>query len=171
MTSKSYSTYEKTEDFSDINDKEIDEISNEAKKNFISSEFKEKVKGFLYIDDAIRRKQEEISELKKKKKPCEDFIIQYLEKVEYSFIDVPSGGKLIKNESQTKSPLKMDIIKEAIIEKSKNEKIFDSEDKYNRFLDAIMDLMDKKRPIQKRVNLKRIVPRQKKLAAKDLQNK
>jgi len=162
----SYSTHENTEDFSDINDDEINDITSEAKENNLTYEFREKVKRFLFIDDTIRTKREEIKELQRLRKPCEDFILGYLENQEEKIINTPTAGKLIKNESTTKARLKMDIIKEAILEKTKNEKIFDTEEKYNRFLDSILDLMDKKRPMQKRVNLKRIMPRQKKVNTK-----
>lgn len=175
MTSRSYSTHENSDDISelnenDINDNDSEKISSEAKSNYITTEFKEKVKRFLYIDDKIRSKHEQIKELKNLKKPCEEFIIKYLEQEEENIVNAP-GGKLVKNESSTKAPIKMDIIKESIIEKSKNEKIFDTEEKYNRFLEAILELMDKKRPIKKRVNLKRIIPREKKIGTKKINDK
>lgn len=162
MVSKSTeyeSTHENSDNASDINEDEINNISLEAKKNYINNEFKEKVKNYLVIDDSIRKKQDEIKELKNKKKPCEEYLLKFLEKLEFNYIDI-NGGKLIKNESETKAPLKIDIIKEAIVEKSKNEQIFDSDDKYNQFIESIMELMDKKRPIQKRINLKRTFKKQ-----------
>lgn len=173
MSSKEYSTHEETEDISDIEDNEINDnesqqITDEAKENYITDEFREKVKAYVVIDDAIRRKQDEIKELKTKKKPCEDYILRFLQKSQNNYIDI-GAGKLIKNESETKAPLKIDIIKEAISEKTKNEKIFDSDEKYNKFIESIMDLMDKKRPMQKRINLKRTF--QKQVANKNINKK
>jgi predicted flavoprotein YhiN len=159
-TDKSISTHEKSEDYSENIDNEEKSITEEAKNNFLTNEFKEKVNKFIHIDDRIRAKQNEIKELKNKRKPCEDFIIEYLQQCQEEIINT-KDGKLVKKESSTKGGLKMDIIKDSILEKSKNEKIFDSEDKYNRFLESIIELMDKKRPIKKKVNLRRVLPRKK----------
>ncbi len=156
------STHENSDNLSDIEDEESKQISKDAEKNSISNDFKEKIKNFIYYDDLIRKKTEEIKELKIKKKPCEDYIIHFFETSESSFIDLQSKGKLTKNESETKAPLKIETIKEAISEKSKNEKIFDTEDKYNQFIESIMELMDKKRPVKKRINVKRTFKREKK---------
>src|SRR5579883_956610 len=125
MSSKANSTHEDTEDISDIEENEIDDnesrkIKDEAKDNYITNEFREKIKAYVVIDDAIRKKQDEIKELKTKRKPCEDYILRFLQKSQNNYVDI-GVGKLIKNESETKAPLKLDIIKEAISEKTKNE--------------------------------------------------
>ncbi|ARF09032.1 hypothetical protein Catovirus_1_1082 [Catovirus CTV1] len=156
MNSISNSTHEETNDFSETNidDVESKKISDEAKERYEEIEFEEKVKAYIKIDNLIRKIQDDIKELKNKRKPCENYILNYLLKSENSFVSL-SSGKLIKNESQTKAPLKIDFIKEAIREKIKCENLFDTEDKYNAFVESVLELMDKKRPIKKRVNLKR----------------
>jgi len=165
MSDKDESTHEKSEEeVEELNDEEkkkmdkqeIDEISKDAEKNFASTEFKDKVIKYVKVDDMIRKKMEEIKELKTQKKPCEDYIIRYLEKQDAGFVTV-AGGKLIKNESEAKAPLKTDIIKEAIKEGIKTKKLVDSNDlaKCDKITEEILELMEKKRPMQKRVNLKR----------------
>lgn len=165
MSDKEDSTHEKSDDIEDMNeeekkkvenDDEASQISKEAAKNYITTEFKEKVINYVKIDDIIRKKMEEIRELKNKKKPCEEYIIRFLEKEDAGFITV-AGGKLVKNESETKAPLKAEMIKEAIKEGIQAKKLVDSADvdKCNKITDEILELMEKKRPMQKRINLKR----------------
>ena len=60
-----------------ISDDEDNETIDDVK---VPKEFQENVVKFVKIDDLIRKKQEELSELKKQKKPCEEFILKYLDK-------------------------------------------------------------------------------------------
>ena len=71
-----------------ISDDEVSQISKESKKNQLTADFKEKVVSYIKIDDLIRKKNDEIKELKEKKKPCEDFIITFLDKMEAEFVNV-----------------------------------------------------------------------------------
>jgi len=164
MSDKEDSTHEKSDEVEDLNDEEkkkiaddeVSHISHEAAKKYVTNEFKEKVIGYMKIDDMIRKRTEEIKELKNKKKPCEEYIIRFLEKEDAGFVNV-NGGKLVKNETETKGPLKAAIIKEAIKEGMQIEKLVSPEDieKCNRITEDIFELMEKKRPVQKRVNLRR----------------
>ncbi len=161
---KDDSTHEKSDEVEDLNDeekkkmdeKEIDDISRDAEKNFAITEFKDKVIKYVKVDDMIRKKMEEIKELKNQKKPCEEFIIRYLEKQDAGFVTV-SGGKLVKNESESKAPLKTDMIKDAIKEGIQTKKLVDPNDvsRCDKITEEILELMDKKRPINKKVNLKK----------------
>ena len=159
---KSHSTHEKSSN-SDIENDEYqsNRIKEDAKNNYIDNEFRENVKKYIYIDDTIRSRQEEIKELKNVKKPCENFIINYLEKVEQEYV-LLGESKIVKNEYKQKSPIKIDLIKEVIKEESKNEKLFDSEEKYNKFIDGILELMERKRVVKKKVSLRRIIPKNRK---------
>ncbi|AYV82069.1 MAG: hypothetical protein Homavirus5_11 [Homavirus sp.] len=119
-------------------------IDKEAEQLRISKEFQENVIKYIKLDDLIRKKEKEMKELKNQKKPCEEFILKYLDKVGENIIEV-TGGKLIKNKSETKAPLSQDIIKEAI-----SDKILDP-----KKVEEIIALMDTLRPKSARVNLKR----------------
>ena len=116
----------------------------------VITELKENVVKFIKIDDMIRDKQNKIKELKEQRKPCEEYILQYLENINETIIEV-SNGKIRKNQSNTKVPLNKDIIKEAI--KSKVEDVSIVED--------IINSMDELRPRKTRVNLKRTYNRKK----------
>lgn len=155
------------DELSELTDDDNKENNKENNKNDdeISNEFKEKVITYLKCDDLIRKKMEEIKELKEKRKPCEEYIIKYLETKDSSFVIV-KDGKLIKNKTESKGSLKMDIIKEAIMEGIKGEDIpNDNEVKSNDIAAKIINIMDNKRAKTVNVKLKRTFQR------KDKQNK
>lgn len=110
----------------------------------ITKEFQEMVIKYVKLDDLIRKREEEIKELKHQRKPCEKFILDYLEKINENVIEI-TNGKLRKNKFQTKVPLNRDIIKHVILEKIKDPKI----------VEEMMEMMDNLRPTKIRVNLKR----------------
>ena len=134
-------------------------------ENNVSNDFKEKIMHYIKIDDLIRKKQEEIKELKDKKEGTEEFILKFLDKNDANFVNVP-GGKLIKNKSETKAPLKIEIIKEAIVEGIKKEKLTDTEELNKKVLEYIIEIMENKRGKVNRTNLKRTFERVKKIKPK-----
>jgi hypothetical protein len=116
----------------------------------ISEEFKENVIKYVKIDDIIKIKEEEIRELKKQRKPCEEKILEYLESSGENVIDI-TRGKLRKNKSETKAPMTRDIIKAAIMEKIQDISIVES----------ILKRMEELRPLKTNINLKRTSARDK----------
>lgn len=149
------STREGTDFASEINDKEIDEISKSSKQERATQELVEKIKKYIQIDDIIREKNEEIKSLRETRKPCEEYIMNYFEQNnELGELKIKTG-KLIRNESEKKAPIKQEYVKEALEEKTKNEKLFADDNKFNLFVSSIIDLMEKKRPIKKTSTLKR----------------
>ncbi|CAH6421778.1 Hypothetical protein KVN_LOCUS464 [uncultured virus] len=126
-------------------------IENEAENLQISKEFQEMVIKYVKIDDYIRKKKNDIKELTNQKKPCEKFIIDYLEKMDENVIQI-TDGKLRKNKCQTKGALNQQIIKNAI-----NEKIKDP-----LTVESILKIMENLRPKSTRINLKRTSIRDKK---------
>lgn len=129
-------------------DEEDNETIDDVK---IPKEFQENVVKFVKIDDLIRKKQEEMSELKKQKKPCEEFILKYLDKTDLNTIEI-TDGKLRKNKSETKKALNNDIIKETLTEFLKDP---------IKVEEALKKLEDK-RPLNTHTNLKRTGKREKK---------
>lgn len=111
----------------------------------ITKEFQENVINFVKYDDEINKKQEELKELKKKKKPCEEFILKYLDLMGENIIQI-SNGKLTKNKKETKSSINADIMKKAIFDKVKDEKL--TED--------ILKSMENMRTINSEINIKRV---------------
>ena len=143
---------------SQLNSKKSNKKDND--KN-VTTDFKEKIMHYIKVDDLIRKKQEEIKELKDKKEEAEEYILKFLDKNDANFVNVP-GGKLIKNQSETKAPLKIEMIKEAIVEGIKKEKLTNTEELNKKLLEEIIEIMENKRGKVNRVNLKRTFERIKK---------
>lgn len=152
MNKEDLTTEIKTEFDSNSNSNSESESDNESTSNStddvgkvkITKEFQENVIKYIKLDDAIKKKQEEISELKKQRVPCEKNILKFLEDNDENVIDV-TDGKLRKNKSTTKQKLTEDIIKSAIGQYEKDPKI----------VEEILKAMDVKRPEVTHVNLKR----------------
>lgn len=145
MTQKSSAIESDAESFSNYTQdtESDDEIDKEAKEVQITKEFQENVIKYVKLHDLINKKNEEIRELKKMKKPCEDFILKYLDKFDVNYVEV-TDGKLRKNKSENKVPLSQDIIKEAIAKKVTDPKV----------VEEILNSIEK-RPTKTAVNIKR----------------
>ena len=141
---------ENDSDSYDDSNSSFDNIEDEAEKLLISKEFQENVIKYVKLDDLIRKKNEDIRELKKKRKPCEEYILKYLDNEDINCIEI-NDGKLRKNKSETKVPLTYDKIKTAIGTKVTNAGI----------IKDILQVMDS-RPKKVNVNIKRTMNRKKK---------
>jgi len=119
--------------------KETKEIPKEVTEEFI-----EVVKNWVLIDDNIRKKNQEIKELKDERKEYEVFILEYMDNINESVIDI-SDGKLRKNKSNTKGSLKQESIQNALLDITKDT---------GKAMEMTKYIMDS-RPNTERVNLKR----------------
>lgn len=125
-------------------------MSEEKEKQKIpSKEFIESIKGWVSIDDKIKKLKDEIKNLTTDKKEFETEILQGLDKLEENVVSI-TDGKLKKNISKTQTPLKKELIHKSIFDFIKDEK---------KTLD-IIDNMNKSRQTVERINLKRIKNRQ-----------
>lgn len=135
------------------------DASNDANDNSadvdVTKEFRETVIKFVKIDDLVRKKTEEMAELKNQKKPLETFILKYLDQVDETVVEI-TNGKLRKNKSETKAAVNMDIIKEAISKKVEDPKV----------VNEILDIMEELRPKKININLKRTSQHTKKASLK-----
>ena len=78
----------------------VDSENGEIPKE-VTEEFVEVVKNWVKIDDEIRKKNQEVKELKDERKEFEIFIIEYMDKINENVINI-SDGKLRKNKSASK---------------------------------------------------------------------
>lgn len=118
----------------DVNKKNrfIDEISdsedddndndNEDGEYELKDEFREKVVTYVKSDDRIRELQKLVKEQQKLKKDSEEAILRHLERLGESMINI-SGGKIRKNQYESKGALKKEFIKDSILDKIKDPKI------------------------------------------------
>lgn len=138
-----------TETITEVHDSNDSSGSSEEEKNKlagikITKEFQENVIKYVKLDDLIKQKQEELNELKEQLKPCEQYIIACLDTLNESEIGI-TNGSLIKKKVEKKSPLNQDMIKSALSEKIKDANA----------VEEIMKLMENKRGVSTKVDLKR----------------
>jgi len=152
---KKHNSSSSSSSLSDIDDDSIsvdsEDDDNATSKVEVTREFQENVIKFVKIDDLIRKKTEEISDLKKQKKQTEEFILTYLEKNDETTIDI-TNGKLIKSKSETKTALTQDIIENALKDKISDPMV----------ISDIIKMMNEKRPLKVHTNIKRTSSKAKK---------
>ena len=119
-------------------------MSETENKKSVSPEFVNTVKKYLEIDDKLKEYRELIKKITSEKKEKEDFILNYLQSIEETVIDV-RDGKLRRNISKTQAPLKKEQIQKTLTE------IVGDAIKAQTMTDQII----KSRPIVERVTLKR----------------
>ena len=110
----------------------------------VTLEFKNNVKKWIYIDDDLRALRTKTKELTQEKKHYEENILNFLSQVEEKSVLV-QGGKLTRNVSKTKAPLKKELIQNALLDFTKDN------NKANLMTDHIIE----SRPVVERINLKR----------------
>lgn len=141
-----------------IKKKSEDESSDESSDDSSEKDdkmFETKVKTYVKLTDQVKIKREEIKDLNDKIKPVEQWLIKYMDKEDLECIEI-TGGKLVKNETEVKGPLKVNIIEESILEKIKKDKIFDTEDKCSQATEDIIKIMEDKREKSVRTNIKKV---------------
>jgi hypothetical protein len=119
-------------------------MSEQENKKMVSPEFVNSVKKYLEVDDKLKEYRDMIKKLTTDKKEKEEYILNYLQSIEESVIDV-RDGKLRRNISKTQAPLKKELIQKTLTE------IVGDAIKAQ----SITDQMMKSRPIVERVTLKR----------------
>uniref|UniRef100_A0A6C0AC66 Uncharacterized protein n=1 Tax=viral metagenome TaxID=1070528 RepID=A0A6C0AC66_9ZZZZ len=88
----------------------------------LSKEFQESVIKYVKLDDLVRKKMDEIKELKKVRKPCEEFILSYLDDVKVNKVEI-TDGSLKRQQTETKVPINNKVIKSALEKKIDNPKV------------------------------------------------
>ena len=110
----------------------------------VTEEFVEVVKSWVKLDDEIKKKNNEAKELKNEKKEYETFILEYMDNINESVINI-SDGKLRRNKSSTKPPLKQEFIQNALLDITKDSV---------KAMEITKYILDN-RPTTERINLKR----------------
>jgi hypothetical protein len=124
----------------------------EGEKGYeLHNEFKDKVVAYIKADDKIRELQNVLKDYRKIKKDSEEGILRHLERLGESMINV-TGGKLRKNQYESKAALKKELIKEALAEKIKDVVV----------VEELLNKMEDKREVKINVSIKRTFEREKK---------
>ena len=114
-SSKNKDTNKKSRFIDEISDSEDDDNENnneneEDNGNYeLKDEFREKVVSYVKSDDKIRELQKLVKEQQKLKKDSEEAILRHLERLGESMINI-SGGKIRKNQYESKGALKKEFI-------------------------------------------------------------
>jgi hypothetical protein len=125
----------------------------EGEKGYeLHNEFKDKVVAYVKADDKIRELQNVLKDYRKIKKDSEEGILRHLERLGENMINV-TGGKLRKNQYESKAALKKELIKEALAEKIKDVVI----------VEELLNKMEDKREVKINVSIKRTFEREKKV--------
>ena len=134
----------------EISDSEDDdnENENEGGEYELKDEFREKVVTYVKSDDRIRELQKLVKEQQKLKKDSEEAILRHLERLGESMINI-SGGKIRKNQYESKGALKKEFIKDSILDKIKDPKV----------VEDILAKMEDKRETKINISLKRTFER------------
>ena len=148
--SKNKDSNKKNRFIDEISDSEDDDNENEGDDgNYeLKDEFREKVVAYVKSDDRIRELQKLVKEQQKLKKDSEEAILRHLERLGESMINI-SGGKLRKNQYESKGALKKEFIKDSILDKIKDPKI----------VEDILAKMEDKRETKVNISLKRTFER------------
>ena len=118
--------------------------SSENSSPQVSQEFVSAVKKYLEIDNLLKDVKEKSKIFTIDKKKYEDYILEYLQNINETVIDI-YDGKLRKNVSKTTQPLKKEFIQKALVELTGDS------------LKAceITDKIIKSRPVVEKITLKR----------------
>ena len=138
------------DEISDSEDDDNEKEEDEGGEYELKDEFREKVVLYVKSDDRIRELQKLVKDQQKIKKDNEEAILRHLERLGESMINI-SGGKLRKNQYESKGALKKESIKESILERIKDPKV----------VEEILIKMEDKRETKMNVSIKRTFEREK----------
>lgn len=149
---KSIGTGARKKDEPVSDDGSSDEGEEDGEKGYeLHNDFKDKVVAYIKADDKIRELQNVLKDYRKIKKDSEEGILRHLERLGENMINV-TGGKLRKNQYESKAALKKELIKEALAEKIKDVVI----------VEELLNKMEDKREVKINVSIKRTFEREKK---------
>jgi hypothetical protein len=136
-------------------------------------DFQDCVIKYVRLDDILRKKQvelrriskplkEDIDVLKSERTELEKILFKILEIENKNLVNIGDSGKLIKTTSVRKGGIKVDMIKESIVEGIKIRKLNCTEQESIQVLDTILSILEGKRPVKERTYLKRTFARKQK---------
>lgn len=141
------------------NDEEYDNLDDDARKEYIQTVVLERVIKYIKLDDVIKKKQsehkKEMKVIKDSKDQLEEFLIEYLDKVDEEYIQLANKSTLVKTEVKTKAPPKIEDIGVCLIEGFKKHEIYNDDADIKRVVKDLIETIDAKREIKTRKYLKR----------------
>ena len=134
-------------------------IDKEAEAEYIQTVVLDRVVKYIKIDDIIKQKQQdhkkEMKTIKDHKDKLEQFLIEYLDKIDQEYIQVGDKGTLTKTETRTKTSIKMEDISISLIEGFKKHKIYEDIAEIKRVVEDFVETIENRRDVKVRKYLKR----------------
>ncbi len=124
----------------------------------VTKQFRKNVMKWVELDDSVRALKakikeinEKVKEINQEKEQFEEPIISFLSQVNEDAVQLKDGGKLSKNVSKQKAPLKKEVIHKALVE------LVNDSNKAMAMTEHIIN----SRPVTEKINLKRCALREK----------
>lgn len=136
-----------------------DEKQNNDEEENLKKIVLDRVIKYLKFDDIIKEKQTkhrvEMKKIKETKDKLEQYLIEYLDKVNEDNIQIGNKTTLIKTETQKKSQPKMEDIGICLIDGFKKYEIYKTEDEIHKVVADFIKLIEDKRTVKTRKYIKR----------------
>lgn len=136
-----------------------DEIDIEAQQEYVQNVVLDRVIKYIKIDDLIKKKNDEhrknMKIIKNSKDKLEDFLINYLSKINEEYFIIGNTDILSKIKTEKKSPPKMEDISMALVDGFKKHEIYDNDDDIKRIVKDFLETIEAKREIKTKTYLKR----------------
>lgn len=157
--SSDISDYDENESISDAFKYDDNKNKSEDDEEFVKTVVVERVVKYLKLDDVIKEKQaehrKEMKVIKDAKDQLESFLIEYLDKINQDYIEC-KGSQLIRTETQTKAPPKMEDISVSLIDGFRKHEIYEDDDEIKRVVKDFMELIEERREVKTRKYIKRL---------------
>lgn len=157
--SSDISDYDENESISDAFKYDDNKNKSEDDDEFVKTVVVERVVKYLKLDDVIKEKQaehrKEMKVIKDAKDQLETFLIEYLDKINQDYIEC-KGSQLVRTETQTKAPPKMEDISVSLIDGFRKHEIYEDDDEIKKVVKDFMELIEERREIKTRRYIKRL---------------
>lgn len=131
----------------------------ELSEEYIQTVLLDKVYKYIKLDDVIKEKQsehrKEMKVIKEAKEQLEQYLIGYLDKVDEEYIQIGNKSTLVKTETKTKAPPKMEDISVCLIEGFREHGIYEDDAEIKRVVTDFIKNIEEKREVKTRKYLKR----------------
>lgn len=141
--------------------KKESENDDNLSEEYIQTVVVERVVRYINLDNLIKDKQiehkKEMKVIKDTKDQLEQFLIGYLDKVNEEYINLgKNSATLVKTETKTKAPPKMEDIGVCLIEGFRKYEIYNDDDDIKRVVKDFIKTIEDKREVKTRKYLKRM---------------
>jgi hypothetical protein len=121
-------------------------------KKITTEQFQDLVKEWIKIDDKIRETNNMLKEMKLERKQIEEFVLNFIEETDKDMTINLNNGYMKRSVEHRKGPINKNLIYNTLLDIVKNE------DKAEEMTFMILD----RREVKEVINLKRVIPKQKK---------